>query len=85
MTVRAGALLAHRRCTTHHAMRTRLQRLVPTAPVLANRLFVIDGPVANNAGITTGITAGNTTGITTGITAGIDLALHLVAQDCGEA
>lgn len=80
MTVCAGALLAadagllaHRRCTTHHEMLTRLQRLAPTATVLANRLFVIDGPVASSAGITAGITAG------------IDLALHLVAQDCGEA
>jgi len=76
MTVCAGALLAadagllaHRRCTTHHEMLADLQRLAPTATVLANRLFVIDGPVASSAGIT----------------AGIDLALHLVAQDCGEA
>lgn len=46
-----------------------LQRLAPSATVLANRLYVIDGPVASSAGIT----------------AGIDLALHLIAQDCGEA
>ena len=76
MTVCAGALLAadagllaHRRCTTHHEMLADLQHLAPTATVLANRLFVIDGPVASSAGVT----------------AGIDLALHLVAQDCGDA
>ncbi len=32
-------------------------------------MFVVDGPVASSAGIT----------------AGIDLALHLVAEECGEA
>lgn len=76
MTVCAGALLAadagllaQRRCTTHHEMLEALQRLAPSATVLANRLYVIDGPVASSAGIT----------------AGIDLALHLIAQDCGEA
>ena len=76
MTVCAGALLAadagllaHRRCTTHHEMLADLQRLAPTATVLGNRLFVIDGPVLSSAGIT----------------AGIDLALHLIAHDCGGA
>ena len=34
-----------------------------------NRVFVIDGPVASSAGVT----------------AGIDLALHLIADECGEA
>jgi len=34
-----------------------------------NRVFVIDGPVASSAGIT----------------AGIDIALHLIAGECGEA
>lgn len=75
-TVCAGALLAAdagllgtHRCTTHHESLADLQRLAPQATVLANRVFVIDGPVASSAGIT----------------AGIDLALHLVAQDCGEA
>lgn len=34
-----------------------------------NRVFVVDGPLASSAGIT----------------AGIDLALHLIAQDCGES
>jgi transcriptional regulator GlxA family with amidase domain len=37
--------------------------------VLDNRVFVVDGPLASSAGIT----------------AGIDLALHLIAEECGEA
>jgi transcriptional regulator GlxA family with amidase domain len=76
MTVCAGALLAadagllaHRQCTTHHEMLSQLQALAPTARVLANRVFVLDGGVASSAGIT----------------AGIDLALHLIAQEQGEA
>ncbi|MCD0418625.1 helix-turn-helix domain-containing protein [Rubrivivax sp. JA1024] len=76
LTVCAGALLAAdagllagRRCTTHHEMLGELQRLAPTAQVLANRLFVADGPVATSAGVT----------------AGIDLALHAVGRVCGEA
>ena len=75
-TVCAGTLLAAdagligaRRCTTHHESLADLQRLAPAATVLANRVFVLDGPVASSAGIT----------------AGIDLALHLIARDCGEA
>ena len=39
------------------------------AEVIENRVFVVDGPVASSAGIT----------------AGIDLALHLIAEECGEA
>jgi transcriptional regulator GlxA family with amidase domain len=35
--------------------------------VVSNRVFVIDGPVASSAGVTTGI----------------DLALHLIARECG--
>ncbi|MDP2008492.1 MAG: DJ-1/PfpI family protein [Rubrivivax sp.] len=76
VTVCAGALLAadagllgSRRCTTHHEMLADLQRLAPAATVLANRVFVIDGPLASSAGIT----------------AGIDLALHLIALDLGDA
>ncbi len=65
---RAG-LLAGRACTTHHDLLDELRALAPRAQVVANRVWVVDGPVASSAGIT----------------AGIDLALHLVAQDCGEA
>jgi transcriptional regulator GlxA family with amidase domain len=76
LTVCAGALLAAdagllagRRCTTHHEMLDTLAQLAPTASIQANRVFVVDGPVATSAGVT----------------AGIDLALHLVAEACGEA
>jgi transcriptional regulator GlxA family with amidase domain len=76
MTVCAGALLAAdaglistRRCTTHHEMLDTLQSLAPAAQVQSNRLFVVDGVLASSAGIT----------------AGIDLALHLIAQDHGDA
>lgn len=75
MTVCAGALLAadagllgKRRCTTHHEKLAELQRLAPAASVQANRIFVIDGPLATSAGVT----------------AGVDLALHLIGRDCGE-
>ena len=37
--------------------------------MIDNRVFVVDGPLASSAGIT----------------AGIDLALHLIAEECGEA
>ena len=69
MTICAGTLqaadaglLAGRRCTTHHESLDDLRRLAPQALVVANRVFVQDGPVASSAGIT----------------AGIDLALHRV-------
>jgi transcriptional regulator GlxA family with amidase domain len=76
VTVCAGALLAAdagllagRLCTTHHEMLADLQRTAPSAQVLANRVFVEDGPIVSSAGIT----------------ACIDMALHLVAQTCGDA
>ena len=68
LVARAG-LLAHRRCTTHHELLEVLRAAAPTAQVVDNRVFVVDGPIASSAGIT----------------AGIDLALHLIAQECGEA
>lgn len=64
-----AGLLAGRRCTTHHDLLDKLRQLARDAQVVGNRVFVIDGPVASSAGIT----------------AGIDLALQLIAQDCGEA
>jgi len=64
-----GGLLAHRRCTTHHELLTTLRVLAPEAEVIDNRVFVVDGPIATSAGIT----------------AGIDLALHLIAEECGES
>jgi len=61
-------LLGTRRCTTHHGLLTELRALAPQAQVVDNRVFVVDGNLASSAGVT----------------AGIDLALHLIAQVCGE-
>ena len=64
-----AGLLGGRRCTTHHELLDALRALAPQANVVDNRVFVVDGPLASSAGIT----------------AGIDLALHLIAEECGEA
>lgn len=76
VTICSGTLLAARagllgrhRCTTHHELLDILRSMAPAAQVVDNRVFVLDGCVASSAGVT----------------AGIDLALHLVAQACGEA
>ena len=76
VTVCSGALMAARaglvdgrQCTTHHDLLATLRSLAPRAQVMENRVFVIDGPVASSAGVT----------------AGIDLALQLIADECGEA
>ena len=68
LAARAG-LLGHRSCTTHHELLDVLRTAAPSARVIDNRVFVVDGPIASSAGIT----------------AGIDLALHLIAEECGEA
>jgi transcriptional regulator GlxA family with amidase domain len=72
----SGALLAAqagvcdgRRCTTHHDLVARLRELALGAQVVENRVYVVDGPLATSAGIV----------------AGIDLALHLIAEECGES
>jgi transcriptional regulator GlxA family with amidase domain len=78
ITVCAGALLAaqagvlaHTRVATHHLELDELKRLEPLCDVQANRVFVVDEKrgVYSSAGITTGI----------------DLAVHLIAEVCGEA
>jgi transcriptional regulator GlxA family with amidase domain len=76
ITICSGTLLAaraglvdNRRCTTHHELLSLLRTLAPRAHVMDNRVFVVDGPLASSAGVT----------------AGIDLALHLIAGECGEA
>jgi transcriptional regulator GlxA family with amidase domain len=76
LTICSGTLLAARagvlgtrRCTTHHELLPMLRALAPQAQVIDNRVFVVDGPLASSAGIT----------------AGIDVALHLIAEECGEA
>jgi transcriptional regulator GlxA family with amidase domain len=76
LTICSGTLLAARSgllngrsCTTHHHMLELLKSSAPRVSVVSNRVFVVDGRVASTAGIT----------------AGIDLALHLIAEECGEA
>jgi transcriptional regulator GlxA family with amidase domain len=64
-----AGLVDNRRCTTHHDVLDLLRALAPRAQVVDNRVFLVDGPVASSAGVT----------------AGIDLALHLIAAECGEA
>lgn len=75
-TVCSGALLAAdagllngQAVTTHHELLDDLTRLVPSCKVMRDRVFVEDGWMLSSAGIT----------------AGIDLALHGIAQVCGEA
>jgi transcriptional regulator GlxA family with amidase domain len=78
ITICAGALLAaqagllaHARVTTHHLELDTLKQIEPLCDVQANRVFVVDEKcgVYSSAGITTGI----------------DLAVHLIAEVCGEA
>jgi transcriptional regulator GlxA family with amidase domain len=64
-----AGLLGRRSCTTHHELLDALRALAPNANVIDNRVFVVDGPLASSAGIT----------------AGIDVALHLIAEECGES
>jgi transcriptional regulator GlxA family with amidase domain len=64
-----AGLLTNRQCTTHHELLDALHALAPQAQVVDDCVYLVDGPFASSAGIT----------------AGIDLALHLIAQDCGEA
>ncbi len=74
VTICAGAVLAAhaglltgRRATTHHQHLDELQRVEPQCDVVANRVFVEDGPVFSSAGVTTGI----------------DLVLHRISALCG--
>ncbi|TAG26850.1 MAG: helix-turn-helix domain-containing protein [Burkholderiales bacterium] len=78
ITVCAGALLAAKagllagaQVTTHHLELDALRAVEPQCQVLANRVFVADEArsIYSSAGITTGI----------------DLAVHLIADVCGEA
>jgi transcriptional regulator GlxA family with amidase domain len=76
ITICSGTLLAARagvlgtrRCTTHHELLDALRVLAPQARVIDNRVFVVDGALASSAGIT----------------AGIDVALHVIAGECGDA
>ncbi|MGL4576101.1 MAG: GlxA family transcriptional regulator [Burkholderiaceae bacterium] len=69
LTVARAGLLGGRKCTTHHELLDLLRELAPSAQIIANRVFVVDGPLASSAGVT----------------AGMDLALHMIATECGEA
>ncbi|WP_219701478.1 GlxA family transcriptional regulator [Marinomonas lutimaris] len=62
-----AGLLDGRVCTTHHMHIDELQEAAPSAKVLANRLFTVDGDFYSSAGVT----------------AGIDLALYLIQQEFG--
>lgn len=66
LAARAG-LLDRRSCTTHHSDCATLQRLAPSAKVLEDRIFVVDGHVCTSAGVT----------------AGLDLMLHVVGETVG--
>ncbi|MFE5582412.1 GlxA family transcriptional regulator [Kitasatospora sp. NPDC056531] len=63
----AAGLLDRRRATTHWREADRLQRMVTTARIDPDVLFVDDGDVLTSAGVA----------------AGIDLCLHLVRRDHG--
>jgi transcriptional regulator GlxA family with amidase domain len=74
LTVCAGAViaahagvLAGRRATTHHHHLEELAQVEPRCDVVANRVFVEDGPLFSSAGVTTGI----------------DLFLHRIGAVCG--
>ena len=76
MTICAGAILAAhaghlagRRATTHHQHLQELRDAEPRCDVIANRIFVADGPVHSSAGVT----------------AGIDLVLARIVETCDAA
>lgn len=50
-----AGLLDGRACTTHWKYVARLQARFPKAKVIANQLFVTDGPVTSSAGILAGV------------------------------
>ena len=74
VTICAGAvlaahagLLAGHRATTHHQHLDELRQVEPHCDVVANRVFVEDGPVYSSAGVTTGV----------------DLVLYRISAECG--
>lgn len=62
-----AGLLDARSCTTHWKIADRMQEAFPRIRVLADRLFVQDGPVITSAGIASGI----------------DMALSMIEEDHG--
>jgi transcriptional regulator GlxA family with amidase domain len=76
ITICSGAVLAARAgllkdksATTHHQHLDELAEIEAHCKVVSNRVFVNDGAIWSSAGVTTGV----------------DLALHLIALDCGPA
>ncbi|TWD79733.1 AraC family transcriptional regulator with amidase-like domain [Kribbella amoyensis] len=63
----AAGLLDGRRYTTHHDLTEELAARYPRASIVRDVLYVVDDRVITSAGIASGI----------------DLALHLVAVECG--
>jgi transcriptional regulator GlxA family with amidase domain len=70
----SGALLAAqarlldgKRCTTHHTLLDALRSLAPTARVVDDCVFVVDGRIMTSAGVS----------------AGVDLALHVIEDMFG--
>ncbi|RZL87494.1 MAG: helix-turn-helix domain-containing protein [Variovorax sp.] len=63
----AAGLLDHKRATTHWLMFDMMSERFPSVQIDRDAIFVQQGPVWTSAGVT----------------AGIDLALALVAADCG--
>jgi transcriptional regulator GlxA family with amidase domain len=59
----AQGLLDGRRCTTHHLIQDEPAARYPSATIIRDVLYVVDGRLASSAGIASGI----------------DLALHLIA------
>jgi transcriptional regulator GlxA family with amidase domain len=64
-----AGLLKDKSATTHHQHLDDLAEVEAQCKVISNRVFVNDGAVWSSAGVTTGI----------------DLALHLIALECGPA
>jgi transcriptional regulator GlxA family with amidase domain len=64
-----AGLLAGRRATTHHQHLAELAQTEPRCDVVANRVFVADGPLWSSAGVSTGL----------------DLVLQRIAETCGPA
>jgi transcriptional regulator GlxA family with amidase domain len=72
-----AGLLDARRATTHWFYARDLQTRFPKVKVEEDRIFIIDGRVAD------GQTGGGQVWTSAGMTAGIDLALAMVEQDLG--
>jgi transcriptional regulator GlxA family with amidase domain len=64
----AAGLLAGKRCATHWSACDQLQSCFPSADVLRDAIYVVDGKLWSSAGVS----------------AGLDMALAMIEADCGE-